>query len=119
MRLSIRGAPSVTAAIIKTEAFAKQLRESLSEALKYEPAGDGAMEIAGSPAMWLRGDLGANQIGQYIFVGEGGGFIATFLYPTDGAEQSAKTAESIMSLVGVIPKKAGAVNESGAKERCQ
>ena len=116
VRLSIRSAPSVTAAIIKTEAFAQQLRESLSKALKYEPAGDGAMEIAGSPAMWLRGDLGANQIGQYVFVGEGGGFIATFLYPMDGAEQSAKEAESIMSSVGVVPKKARAAKSSGAKE---
>ncbi|MEC7584298.1 MAG: hypothetical protein VYE77_08270 [Planctomycetota bacterium] len=114
LSLNIRSVSGVTAASLQTKAFAQQLRKSLTESLAgYVPAGDGAVEIAGSPAMWLRGSVGDKQIIQYLFVGGDVGFIATFIYPTDGAEQSAKAVESIVDSIGIGPKEAVGDKEAG------
>ena len=118
--LNIRSVPGATAAIMQTKAFAQQLRKSLTESLAgYVPAGDGAMEIAGSPAMWLRGSIGDKQIIQYLFVGRDVGYIATFIYSADRAEQSAKTAESIVDSIGIGAKEAGGVKEDSAKTKAK
>lgn len=106
--LNVRSVPGLTHSEINRKGFAEQMRGVALKLEGYAFVGDGKVEIAGGPGVWLHGTRSGIYLMQYIFAGEAQGFVATFNYPAEGAEKHAKLIAAIVDSIEIGADKGGA-----------